>query len=409
MVTNDDVVMETRAKKFKRDGEGWTCPVEHCTMVSMLMPSLCCHLKKKHNWSVLECKAFRRSIGVKSNARWDSMPLKTRKKTPPKLSSLPPLTATSQNTNTVDESKLTDGDVSTEEMSSSKFKYICPMSMCEREFSHRHTVQAHIEFRHNKRPEEAMEIASSAMEIINEAEPENDLGKIEEKLQSQGWFPIVDDFLHEDILLDTNTPQAIRENLSEHVFETVKYLYPDTTPLIDFKMAAAYIDENWVSNETQLLENYEMNNANAASIFDQDHVFGNTVQPMSTSFYDDNIDYPVDVPMRETSDQLIQTVGPLDPPDNDNEYEIFATNNYVPHEDYTANISQPITQFRNGIVVRSVGSESDSSVADASAGAKANEVVKKLPKKSSSKVYKSSSVKQTSKKVSYSNPNKAKK
>ncbi|XP_076819047.1 uncharacterized protein LOC143464891 isoform X2 [Clavelina lepadiformis] len=134
----------------------------------------------------------------------------------------------------------------------------CPVGSCSKVYQHRHTVQAHLEFRHKIDPKKAGKMAKSAKRVTSD--DQNDALLLQSNQQagvgtwaigvdirkSQGWYWSIDEFILEEF--DSTPPSSLLRrdpSLRSSIGRDIITLFGSAPHGYDLAAAENYIKTNW--------------------------------------------------------------------------------------------------------------------------------------------------------------------
>lgn len=124
--------------------------------------------------------------------------------------------------------------------------FYCPVPDCGRVFMHKHTIIAHIKFRHKLNNKEATEMAEKAESVSpNKREvPKNEREDLNKILCSRGWYLKIDAYIYEDEIDEVlvSTPvQGVRHG----IVECVRQLFEHPPSNFNYNLASKYLESYW--------------------------------------------------------------------------------------------------------------------------------------------------------------------
>nr|XP_039271872.1 uncharacterized protein LOC120346223 isoform X2 [Styela clava] len=129
--------------------------------------------------------------------------------------------------------------------------YVCPIGDCGRIFQHKHTIVAHIKFRHRRSQTVSETLAETAKEaVVKETEkvvsPDKTLVDNNMLLSSRMWYLRVDEFIHEEI---EDKPSDTGGNTEPRTFliECVRTLFENPLTNFNYNAACKYLQTSWHS------------------------------------------------------------------------------------------------------------------------------------------------------------------
>ncbi|XP_078493187.1 uncharacterized protein LOC100184243 [Ciona intestinalis] len=274
----------------------WVCPKESCQRIIRSKQGMSNHLGRKHRWSQSEITVYYNSLKQDSaSARsrrnnkktadstqkldMDNSHSDTNGKTTssenlqsysnvesfskPVIPSLPvilPSVVASADAGSIQKEKEVE---KVEENLVLELK--CPVETCDRVFRHKHTIQAHLEFRHKMSAKKATEMSEKA-EIIEKPPPppkpqssSSTKPTFDDISTSKGWFWPVDDFLFQELdevlIHKTSYNRKKYSNLRASLTRDVMCLFGSAPLSFDLTLAQNNIENIW--EMTSKLENNE--------------------------------------------------------------------------------------------------------------------------------------------------------